>query len=112
MSRRDPSSLWPLATCTPTIGDEAHRCVYTRVAATVLLFDPPPVAQSRMGLTAGFAWAPPLAGVHERRYEVEDSDEDRRRAREAADAEHRDPCDTCLGGCHDLYLTDWQGSIE
>ena len=78
----------------------------------MLLFDPLPVAQIRIGLTAGLAWAPPLAGVHERRYEVEDSDEDRRRARETADAERRDPCDACLGGCHDLYLIDRQGSNE
>jgi len=73
-----------------------------RQFALLLLCDQLPVDQRRMGLTAGLAWAPPLAGAHKRRHHVEGRDERGQRAREAIAEERRDACHPRFCGGHDF----------
>src|SRR5215471_8970961 len=54
-------------------------------------------SSSGMGLTAGFAWAPPLAGARKRRHDVEGRDQGRQITREAITKEHWDARDAGLG---------------
>src|SRR5882724_3364390 len=75
--------------------------------ALLLLFDQRPVDQIRMGLTAGLAWASPLAGACTRGHDVESSDQGRQRAREAVAEARRNARDTRLRDGHDFL-----GSVE
>src|SRR5262245_22602113 len=89
------------------IGAKHDACTERQQLALFLLFHQLPVDQSGMGLAAGLAWAPPLAGARKRRHHVEGREQGRQITREAITKERRDPRDACLGGGHNLL-----GSVE